>query len=228
MPGLPKRVIACYWTYWNGQPLTSLPAAYNTVFLFSAVPVGSTGAVAWSQDRESALTFNVDVKSLRAAGRCVILSVGGENAYVRLDTTARANAFVASIEQIYLQIGGFDGIDLDIEGPMYSAQLIYIAQALKAKYGPGFMVTMPPGPWDSAAQLVCHAMNSAGVIDLISPQFYELEGISGETAKILNLVNYVNNTWLPVVDGDASKIALGYGIASAVSETPTLTSFTSA
>ena len=233
MPALPKKVLATYWTYWDGQQLTKLPGAYNTIFLFSAVPVGdppgTTGVVMWSQNRIPDATFSVNIDAIREAGRCVILSIGGSNAYVRLDTTSRSNAFIASIEQIYSQIGGFDGIDLDIEeGPMYSAQLIYIAQQLKAKYGPSFMVTMPPGPWDSAAASVCATMYRAGAIDLVMPQFYELEGISGETAKISNLVNYINHTWLGVVGGDASKLALGYGISSDVSETMTIASFSSA
>ena len=38
--GLPSRVFGTYWPSWDGPALSSLPSAYNTVWLFAAVPVG--------------------------------------------------------------------------------------------------------------------------------------------------------------------------------------------
>ena len=70
----------------------------------------------WSQSRESTTQFNTDLATLRASGRCVLLSVGGAGSYIQLDTQDRSDAFVASVKSIYAQLGGFDGIDFDIEG----------------------------------------------------------------------------------------------------------------
>ena len=144
--GLPSRVFGTYWPCWDGPALSSLPSAYNTVWLFAAVPVGgppgTTGAVYWSQSRENATQFNADLADLRASGRCVLLSVGGAGSYIQLDTRARSDAFVASVESIYAQLGGFDGIDFDIEGgTVWPDQLVYISSALKSAYGSVFAVT---------------------------------------------------------------------------------------
>ena len=61
--GLPSRVFGTYWPSWDGPALRSLPSAYNTVWLFAAVPVGgppgTTGAVYWSQSRENAAWVSV-------------------------------------------------------------------------------------------------------------------------------------------------------------------------
>jgi hypothetical protein len=63
--GLPSRVFGTYWPSWDGPALRSLPSAYNTVWLFAAVPVGgppgTTGAVYWSQSRENTTQFNTDL-----------------------------------------------------------------------------------------------------------------------------------------------------------------------
>ena len=162
MPALPERVLGCYWTYWNGPALTSLPGLYNTVYFFSALPAGqpggSTGAVTWSQSRPTS-DFNTGLAALRAAGRCVILSIGGANAYLRLDTTERADAFIASIGQIHQQLGGFDGIDLDIEGgqlwPDHLATLPGRSRTRSAPISPSPCPRAHGTPWRSRPATPC-------------------------------------------------------------------------
>src|SRR5690606_33891739 len=79
--GLPDRVVAGYWTYWGGPALRDVPTDFNTVYLFSARPVGgqpgSTGAVFFQQGVQSNASFVEDIAALRRQGRSVILSVGG-------------------------------------------------------------------------------------------------------------------------------------------------------
>lgn len=233
MPALPARSLGVYWPCWSGPVLSSIPTAYNTIYLFAATPVGgqpgSTGAVEWSQSVENVTQFKADVAAKRAAGTCVILSVGGANSYIQLDTAARSQSFTASIMTLYTQLGGFDGLDFDIEGgTVWPAQLTYIARALKGAYGPAFAITYPPAPWSSADRAVCAALHAAGVLDLCSPQYYDLTGLTSEASKISNMVSSIETSWLPQVSGDASKLGLGYGISSAVSETMTLASLTTA
>jgi len=232
MPGLPERVLGCYWTYWNGPALASLPPAYNTVYLFSALPAGgapgTTGGVTWSQDREPAARFRASLAGLRAAGRCVILSAGGAHAYLRLDTTGRADAFIASITAIHRELGGFDGVDLDIEGgPVWPGQLGYVARSLKAAFGAGFAITIPPGPWDAAAQRACRALCTAGLVDFVAPQYYDMTGPGSEAARISYLTT-ASEEWLGVVNGRASKLGLGYGMPPAAVQTMSLASFAAA
>jgi LysM repeat protein len=228
MSTLPAKVLGTYWPEWNAPVLSTIPSGYNTVWLFAATPT-SGGAVAWSQNRESTAQFKTDLAAIRAAGRCAILSVGGANAYIDLSTQARADAFITSVKGIYTQLGGFDGIDFDIEsGTVYPIQLVYIARTLKSIYGSSFAITYCPAPWSSSDRAAVRALYTAGVLDLVSPQYYELSGLTTEASKVANVVNSITNSWLPQVNGDASKIGLGYGIASAVSETMTIPSFVTA
>jgi len=117
--GLPARVVGGYWTYWGAPRLADVPAQYNTVYLFSARPVGgqpgSTGAVFFEQSVQSEASFVADIAALRDSGRAVILSVGGAGEYLNTGTRAREDAFVASIVSIYDRLGGFDGLDWNIE-----------------------------------------------------------------------------------------------------------------
>ena len=119
MSKLPQRVVGGYWPYWNGPKLSDIPKDYNLIYLFSARPVGgqpgSTGAVFWEQGRQTAASFKTDLAARRNAGTAVIMSICGAGEYLRLDTRARTQAFVNSIKQIYSDLGGFDGLDWNIE-----------------------------------------------------------------------------------------------------------------
>jgi chitinase len=232
MAALPNRVLGTYWTGWKPSPLLSeLPASYNTIWLAFATPVaGNSGAVQFSQDVETASQFKADLLSLRSKGACIILSVGGAGSYFELSTASQISYFVSSIENLYAQLGGFDGIDFDIEGgTLYPAAIVTVARALKARFGPQFAITVPAAPWSVPYRQVCAALYQAGVVDLVAPQFYGLSGLTDENSKIANMVSEIENTWLPVVGNDASLLALGYGVAGvAVGETMLPASFLSA
>jgi chitinase len=228
MAALPGKVFGTYWTNWDSLPLAKVHPAYNTIWLAFATPNGG-GAVQWSQSAETPAQFKADLQAFRSAGKCVILSAGGAGSYINLKTSTRAGQFIASVEEIYAQLGGFDGIDFDIEGgTLYPVQLAAIAKALKSRYGRQFAVTVPPAPWSSPFRQACEVLNAAGVLDLASPQFYDLEGLADDASKISNLLSEIEGKWLPAMGGDASKLAIGYGIGSTVSETMTPPAFGSA
>jgi hypothetical protein len=59
----------------------------------------------------------------------------------------------------------------------------------------------------------------------VAPQYYDLEGLSTESSKISNEISSIESAWLPLVNYNAAKVGLGYGIASVVSETMMFSSF---
>lgn len=216
---LPGRVVAGYWTYW-GSPirLKDIPAGYNTVFLFHATPVGgapgTTGAVQWNNPgngRGAATNFTADLAEFRRT-RTAILTVGGARANVDISTRRRAQAFLDSIKRIYGELGGFDGLDWNnYEGEQRpnTDQMIWISQQLKAAYGPSFAITSPPAPWRPADVYHCKAMIDAGVMDMVSPQYYDGPGLA-EEGYIVNSVN----EWIARM-GDAGRVGVGFGLANA-------------
>jgi chitinase len=92
--------------------------------------------------------FIADIAAKRRAGKKVVLSVGGQNGSVTLDTSSQVTNFVNSAYAL-IQKYGFDGIDLDLEtgissGTAIQTNLVTAMRQLKAKVGPTFYLSMAP------------------------------------------------------------------------------------
>ena len=126
-----------------------------------------------------------------------------------LSTRARARAFLDSIKRIYSDIGGFDGLDWNnYEGSQLpnTDQMIWVSQQLKTTYGSGFVITSPPAPWRAADVIHCRRMIDAGVMDLVSPQYYDGPGLAARDYIVTSV-----NDWV-IKMGSASKVGVGFGL----------------
>ncbi len=161
---LPARTIVGYWENWNDGkfiPLRDVPTKYNAVnvsFLETANGDGYTATFTPTAPYTEA-TFKADVQTLKQRGTPVLISIGGQNGVVKLNTVAQKNTFVQTVRQI-IDRYGFDGIDLDLEGssmsyggnnpdfrnPTQAATLNLIAavRELKTAYGAGFILSAAP------------------------------------------------------------------------------------
>lgn len=108
---------------------------------------------------ESEAEFKAAIKAKQAAGKKVLISIGGQNGQVQLASTAARDTFVTSVSKI-IDTYGLDGLDIDFEGHSLSlntgdtdfrsptspviVNLISAVKSLKAKYGAGFVLTMAP------------------------------------------------------------------------------------
>ncbi|MFJ2279122.1 chitinase [Streptomyces sp. NPDC087866] len=108
---------------------------------------------------ESEAEFKAAIKAKQAAGKKVLISIGGQNGQVQLATTAARDMFVSSVGKIIDEYG-LDGLDIDFEGHSLSlntgdtdfrnpttpviVNLISAVKTLKAKYGDKFVLTMAP------------------------------------------------------------------------------------
>ncbi|MGZ2357323.1 glycoside hydrolase family 18 protein [Streptomyces sp. 372A] len=108
---------------------------------------------------ESEAEFKAAIKAKQAAGKKVLISIGGQNGQVQLATTAARDMFVSSVSKIIDEYG-LDGLDIDFEGHSLSlntgdtdfrnpttpviVNLISAVKTLKAKYGDKFVLTMAP------------------------------------------------------------------------------------
>ncbi len=120
---LPDKLIVGYWHNWTGWPatlsLTEVPGDYDVVvvaFATPTVPSGST--MQFVPDPgiyPTAAEFIADVEELQAAGKTVLISIGGAADPVVVDDSASAGEFVSSMSGI-LDTYGFDGVDVDLEG----------------------------------------------------------------------------------------------------------------
>ncbi|APE24213.1 Chitinase [Streptomyces venezuelae ATCC 10712] len=171
-PGLPAHALVGYLhaSFANGSGYTRMadvPASWDVINLAFGEPTSVTsGDIRFSlcpatecPNVESAADFKAAIKAKQAAGKKVLISIGGQNGQVQLSTTAARDTFVSSVSKIIDEYG-LDGLDIDFEGHSLSLQtgdtdfrnptspvivnLIQAVKTLKAKYGAGFVLTMAP------------------------------------------------------------------------------------
>lgn len=181
--GLPAHIVGTYWASWADPQvrIANINSNYNVIYLFAATPVGgqpgTTGAVQWIAPANADAANNLvsDIKSVRAQGRKVILSIGGAQENVTFDNRTRSQAFIDSIAGIYAQLGGFDGIDWDnyesSDTPNVT-EMTWIGQQLKARY-PGFIISSAPAPWSQTDLALCSSLLAGGALDYCAPQYYD-------------------------------------------------------
>jgi chitinase len=171
-PGLPAHALVGYLhsTFANGSGYTRLadvPDSWDVIDLAFGEPTSATSGdirfnrcpVTECPNVESDADFKAAIKAKQAAGKKVLISIGGQNGQVQLTTTAARDTFVASVSNI-IDTYGLDGLDIDFEGHSLSlnandtdfrnpttpviVNLISALKTLKAKYGDRFVLTMAP------------------------------------------------------------------------------------
>ena len=170
--GLPKHALIGYLhsSFANGSGylrMADVPADWDIINLAFGEPTTATSGdirftlcpAAECPGVESEADFIAAIRAKRAAGKKVLLSIGGANGQVQLTTTAARDKFVSSVSAI-IDKYGLDGVDVDFEGHSLSlntgdtdfrnpttpviVNLIAALKSLKARYGANFVLTMAP------------------------------------------------------------------------------------
>ena len=226
LSAMPSKVLGCYYTAWDtgSVKITDIPSSFNVIYLFHCKPSGAAVNGSWNNVGDGTFTFEYfndigrdQVQAVRARGQKVILTVGGAGAGYAWDNRAKSTNFVNSFKAIADQFGGVDGIDFNnyeagiVTSDNYaavSAEMVWIAQQLKAAYGQNFAVTSPPQPNDTLQQQLMKALKDNNVLTYAAPQFYDWNGF--------NAVGYISNainTWSSLLgDGNlAVGLSANYG-----------------
>lgn len=117
---LPNPCIVGYWENWVGTNfirLEDVDERYNVICVAFAEGTGGTD---YNLTLNPPSSYNQwimqnEIAGLQAEGRKIILSIGGANDPVVLDSDFEKTTFVSSVGNI-LDTYGFDGIDIDLEG----------------------------------------------------------------------------------------------------------------
>ncbi|MEU9798200.1 glycoside hydrolase family 18 protein [Streptomyces sp. NPDC051000] len=171
-PGLPAHALVGYLhaSFANGSGyvrMADVPASWDVINLAFGEPTSVTSGdirfslcpVSECPNVESVAEFKAAIKAKQAAGKKVLISIGGQNGQVQLGTTAARDTFVSSVSKIIDEYG-LNGLDIDFEGHSLSlatgdtdfrapttpviVNLISAVKTLKARYGPDFVLTMAP------------------------------------------------------------------------------------
>ncbi|MEU6145357.1 glycoside hydrolase family 18 protein [Streptomyces sp. NPDC047081] len=169
---LPTHALVGYLhaSFANGSGYTRLadvPDSWDVIDLAFGEPTSTTSGdirfnrcpVSECPNVESDADFKAAVKARQAAGKKVLISIGGANGQVQLTTTAARDTFVSSVSSI-IDTYGLDGLDIDFEGHSLSlnaddtdfknpktpviVNLISALKTLKARYGSKFVLSMAP------------------------------------------------------------------------------------
>ena len=206
---LPRRLLIGYWHNFTNQagyqPIAQVSGDWDIVNIAFAEndPFGQPGDMAFAPAEESDASFRAGLRQLQARGQKVLISIGGANAYIQLNSVAERDNFVRTLGDIIASYG-FDGMDIDLEGgslnmnpgdtvanPQTPAivNLIDATRALKARFGPGFVLTMAPetayvqggyavfgGIWGAYLPLI-HALRND--LTVLHVQHYNTGSITG-------------------------------------------------
>ncbi|MFJ9605267.1 chitinase [Kitasatospora sp. NPDC101176] len=192
-PGLPKHILTGYWqNFDNGatvQRISDVPAAYDVIAVSFADATATRGGLSFTLDpalstRLGGYTdaqFKADIAAKRAAGKRVVLSVGGQNGTVWVGDAASAATFTSTAWAL-MQSYGFDGIDIDLENGVNAAYLGQALHALAAKAGTGFVLTMAPQTIDmqsTGTEYFKLALNVKDVLTIVNMQYYNSGAMNG-------------------------------------------------
>ncbi|MFI0505032.1 chitinase [Streptomyces albogriseolus] len=192
---LPRHAVTGYWqNFDNGaavQKISDVPDQYDIIAVAFADATGTPGAVTFNLDSAglngyTVDQFKADVRAKQAAGKKVIISVGGEKGTVAVNNSASATNFANSVYAL-MQEYGFDGVDIDLENGLDATYMTQALRALSAKAGPSMILTMAPQTIDMQSTSNSYfrtALNVKDILTVVNMQYYNSGSMLGCDGKV--------------------------------------------
>lgn len=190
---LPKHFLTGYWHNFDNQAvelrLRDVPSEYDLIAVAFAESTSTPGQVTFGVDPGLAASlggytdadFKADVTTVKARGKKVILSVGGEAGRVAVNDAASATNFANSARSI-IQSYGFDGIDIDLENGLNPTWMASALRNLRSTFGANFIITMAPQTIDmqsTQGSYFALALNLKDILTVVHTQFYNSGSMLG-------------------------------------------------
>ncbi|QKW19565.1 chitinase [Kitasatospora sp. NA04385] len=188
-----KHLLTGYWQdFYNGatpQRISDVPAAYDIIAVAFADATSTQGGISFTLDPTlssklggyTEAQFKADIAAKRAAGKKVIISVGGQNGTVSVANSTAATNFANSAYGLIQQYG-FDGIDIDLENGVNSTYMAQALHSLAAKVGSGFVLTMAPetiGMQSTGGEYFKLALATKDILTIVNMQYYNSGAMLG-------------------------------------------------
>ncbi|MFC7990084.1 chitinase [Streptomyces pilosus] len=192
---LPKHAVTGYWqNFDNGaavQRISDVSSQYDIIAVAFADATGTPGAVTFNLDTAgldgyTVDQFKADVRAKQAAGKKVIISVGGEKGTVSVNDSASATNFANSVYAV-MQEYGFDGVDIDLENGLNATYMTQALRSLSAKAGPSMILTMAPQTIDMQSTSNAYfrtALNVKDILTVVNMQYYNSGSMLGCDGKV--------------------------------------------
>ncbi len=223
--GLPKHVVTGYWqNFDNGaavQRISDVPSQYDIIAVSFADATSTPGAVTFNLDTAGLRGYTVDqfkadIRTKQAAGKKVIVSVGGERGTVAVNDSASATNFANSVYSL-MQTYGFDGVDIDLENGLNATYMTQALRSLSAKAGPSLIITMAPQTIDmqsTSAGYFRTALNVKDILTVVNTQYYNSGSMLGCDGKVYSQgsVDFLTALACIQLEGGLAPSQVGLGV----------------
>ncbi|MBI34881.1 MAG: hypothetical protein CMP67_05905 [Flavobacteriales bacterium] len=115
---IPTPAMVGYWENWQGNrfvKLKNIDSRYNVIQISFAERQNGRDYDLGFEPAYSEQEFRAEMQALKAEGKKVLISIGGQNAVLMLDSIEERDVFISSVNEM-IDEWGFDGLDIDLEG----------------------------------------------------------------------------------------------------------------
>jgi chitinase len=222
---VPRHAVTGYWQNFNNgatvQKLSDVPAQYDIIAVAFADATTTPGAVTFNLDTAglngyTVDQFKADIKAKQAAGKKVIISVGGEKGTVSVNDATSATNFANSVHSL-MQTYGFDGVDIDLENGLNPTYMTQALRALSAKAGPSMVLTMAPQTIDmqsTSGSYFRTALNVKDILTVVNMQYYNSGSMLGCDGKVYSqgTVDFLTALACIQLEGGLAPSQVGIGV----------------
>ncbi|MEU3313092.1 glycoside hydrolase family 18 protein [Streptomyces sp. NPDC006687] len=229
-PSVPKHALTGYWQNFNNgatvQKLSDVSAQYDIIAVSFADATSTPGAIGFTLDSAglggyTVAQFKADIAAKKAAGKSVVLSIGGEKGTISVNDSASATNLANSAWAL-MQEYGFSGIDIDLENGLNPTYMTQALRALAAKAGPSLVLTMAPQTIDMQSTQGGYFKTALAVKDIltvVNTQFYNSGAMNGCDGKVYSQgsVDFLTALACIQLEGGLDPSQVGIGVPASPS-----------
>ncbi|WUN28694.1 glycoside hydrolase family 18 protein [Streptomyces sp. NBC_00316] len=227
---VPKHAVTGYWQNFNNgatvQKISDVPANYDIIAVSFADATGTPGGVTFNLDSAglggyTVDQFKADIRAKQAAGKSVIISIGGQNGTVSINDSTSATNFANSVYSM-MQTYGFDGVDIDLENGLNSTYMTQALRSLSSKAGSKLVITMAPQTIDmqsTSNEYFKTALNIKDILTVVNMQYYNSGSMLGCDGKVYSQgsVDFLTALACIQLQGGLAPAQVGLGVPASTS-----------
>ncbi|MFF1637392.1 chitinase [Streptomyces sp. NPDC058251] len=227
---VPKHAVTGYWQNFNNgatvQKISAVQSQYDIIAVAFADATGTPGAVSFTLDSAglggyTVDQFKADIKAKQAAGKKVIISIGGQNGTVSINDSASATNFANSVYSL-MQTYGFDGVDIDLENGLNATYMSQALRTLSSKAGSSLVITMAPQTIDMQSTSNAYfqtALNIKDILTVVNMQYYNSGSMLGCDGKVYSQgsVDFLTALACIQLQGGLAPSQVGLGLPASTS-----------
>ncbi|WP_330307000.1 MULTISPECIES: glycoside hydrolase family 18 protein [unclassified Streptomyces] len=227
---VPAHAVTGYWQNFNNgatvQTIAAVQSQYDIIAVAFADATSTPGAVSFTLDSAglggyTVDQFKADIKAKQAAGKKVIISIGGQNGTVSVSDSTSATNFANSVYSL-MQTYGFDGVDIDLENGLNATYMSQALRSLSSKAGSSLVITMAPQTIDMQSTSNTYfqtALNIKDILTVVNMQYYNSGSMLGCDGKVYSQgsVDFLTALACIQLEGGLDPSQVGLGLPASTS-----------